>query len=88
MKLKKSQDPAVALVDATIDQGQNIPQLDVDKKNSTILGSILIALKEQIGLDFQCIVVEKLQKCSLIANQLWLYQLNQQTCGLLPRPYP
>ncbi|MDV4178730.1 hypothetical protein R1521_09450 [Rhizobium brockwellii] len=88
MKLKNNPDPAAALVDATIDQGQNIPQLDIDKKNSTILGSILIELKEQLGLDFQCIVVGKLQRCSLIANQLWLNELNQQTCGLLPRPYP
>jgi len=85
-RIKGTPDEAQALVDAAIDQGINVPEFDKDKKNSTVLGSILLAVKDQMGLEFQCLIVVKLQKCRLIANQIWLGELNTQTCGILPAP--
>jgi hypothetical protein len=84
-RIRNQEDKAEALFDAAVDQGQNVPEFDKDKKNSTILGSILIVLKDRMGLDFQCLIVAKLEKCHLVANQIWLGQLSAQTCGLLPK---
>lgn len=79
--IENRKNPALTLVDASLNQGVTPPEYNRTDNNSTIVASLLIALMDQVGLDFQCFIVQKLEKCDLIKDKHWLGRINQETCG-------
>jgi hypothetical protein len=71
---------ATELVRLAADQGYMPLELTQNGRNSTILGSILLAMLSRVGLEFQCFIVEKLGKCALVADVRTLAELNYTTC--------
>jgi hypothetical protein len=63
MQIKKDGvDPADKLVEITL----NYERLDAEK--STVLGNILVAMYERIGLDFGCFISVKSRNCGLVLD--------------------